>query len=146
MRALRALFNFAAGKYEDSEGRSLIIDNPVKRLSQTRAWYRIERHQTFIKAHELAPWYQGIEALENEILRDYLLLIVSTGLRRHEAAKLRRNQVDFRARTLTITDTKNHEAHTLSLSDYLLDLLHRRLESTTNDFVFPGTDAGGYII
>jgi integrase len=146
MRVLRALFNFAAGKYEDSEGRSLIIDNPVKRLSQTRAWYRIERRQTFIKAHELAPWYQGIQALENEILRDYLLLIVFTGLRRQEAAKLRRDQVDFRARTLTITDTKNHEAHTLPLSDYLLDLLHRRLESTTNNFVFPGTGAGGYII
>jgi hypothetical protein len=27
MRVLRALFNFAAGQYEDSEGRSLITDN-----------------------------------------------------------------------------------------------------------------------
>jgi hypothetical protein len=78
MRVLRAIFNFAAGKHEDSQGRSLIIDNPVKRLSQTRAWYRVERRQTFIKAHELAPWYEGIQKLENEILRDYLLLIIFT--------------------------------------------------------------------
>lgn len=62
------------------------------------------------------------------------------------AAKLRRDQIDFRARTLTITGTKNHEAHTLLFSDYLLDLPHRRLESTTSNFVFPGTGAGGYII
>lgn len=41
MRVLRALFNFAAGQYENAEGRSLILENPVKRLSQTRAWYRI---------------------------------------------------------------------------------------------------------
>ncbi len=54
MRVLRALFNFAAGQYEDSQGHSLITENPVKRLSQTRAWYRVERRQTFIKAHELA--------------------------------------------------------------------------------------------
>ncbi|WP_192877394.1 hypothetical protein [Legionella pneumophila] len=27
-------------------------ENPVKRLSQTRAWYRVERRQSFIKAHE----------------------------------------------------------------------------------------------
>jgi integrase len=146
MRVLRALFNFAAGKYEDSQGRSLIIDNPVRRLSQTRAWYRVERRQTFIKAHELVPWYEGIQKLENETFRDYLLLIVFTGLRRQEAAKLRRDQVDFKARSLTITDTKNHESHTLPLSDYLLGLLHHRLESTTSDFLFPGPGAGGHII
>ncbi len=46
----------------------------------------------------------------------------------------------------TITDTKNHEAHTPPLSDYLLDLLHRRLENTASNFGFPGTDAGAYII
>lgn len=69
-----------------------------------------------------------------------------SGLRRQEAAKLRRDQVDFKARSLTITDTKNHESHTLPLSDYLLDLLDRRLQSTTSDFVFPGPGAGGHII
>lgn len=146
MRVLRALFNFAAGKYEDSEGRSLITDNPVRRLSQTRAWYRVERRQTFIRAHELAPWFAGIQTLENVTLRDYLLLIIFTGLRRQEAAKLRWSQVDFKAKTLTITDTKNHQSHTLPLSDYLLELLQRRHHDSTGDFVFPGSGAGGYII
>jgi integrase len=146
MRVLRALFNFAAGKYEDSQGKSLILDNPVKRLSQTRAWYRVERRQTFIKAHELVSWYAGIQKLENETLRDYLLLIVFTGLRRQEAAKLRWNQIDFKAKTLRITDTKNHEAHTLPLSDYLYDLLHSRYQIKTSDFVFTGSGASGHII
>ncbi len=86
MRLLRALFNFAAGQYEDAQGHSLITDNPVKRLSQTRAWYRVERRQTYIKPHELAAWYQGVIKLENTTLRDYLLLSLFTGLRRNEAA------------------------------------------------------------
>lgn len=146
MRVLRALFNFAAGQYEDSQGRSLITDNPVKRLSQTRAWYRIERRQTFIKAHELAPWYQGVSQLDNEILRDYLLLILFTGLRRQEAAKLNWDQINLRAKTLTIADTKNHETHTLPLSDFLFELLKSRKNSTKSNFVFPGNGAGGYII
>ena len=51
MRLIRALFNFAAGQYEDLQGRSLISENPTKRLSQTRAWYRVDRRQTFIKSH-----------------------------------------------------------------------------------------------
>jgi integrase len=88
MRFLRALFNFAIGKYEDAQGRSLIADNPVKRLSQTRAWYRVERRQTFIKSHELKNWYKGVQQLENNTFRDYLLLIIFTGLRRQEACRL----------------------------------------------------------
>jgi len=146
MRILRALFNFAAGKYEDSQGRSLITDNPVKRLSQARAWYRIERRQTYIKSHELKKWYQGIQVLKNETLRDYLLLILFTGLRRQEAAQLRWNQVDLKAKTLTVTDTKNSKAHTLPLPDYLHKLLKARKQQATSIFVFSGPGEKGYII
>lgn len=146
MRLLRALFNFAAGQYEDAQGRSLVIENPVKRLSQTRAWYRVERRQTFIKAHELAPWYAGVQRLENETLRDYLLLIILTGLRRQEAATLSWDQVDLKAKTLTVLDTKNHESHTLPLSNYLYELLLSRSQKRSNEYVFPGTGAAGHII
>lgn len=146
MRILRALFNFAAGQYEDAQGRSLITENPVKRLSQSRSWYRIDRRQTYIKSHELASWYQGVQILENKTVRDYLLLIIFTGLRRQEAAKLRWEQVDLKAHTLTIADTKNNQPHTLPLSDYLHTLLSQRKENSTNEYVFPGAGTGGYII
>lgn len=146
MRLLRALFNFAAGQYEDIQGKSLITENPVKRLSQTRAWYRVERRQTFIKTHELAPWYAGVQQLQNEIFRDYLLLILLTGLRRQEAATLRWDQVDLNAKTLTVLDTKNHESHTLPLSSYLYELLLSRSPKRINEYVFPGAGAAGHII
>lgn len=146
MRLLRALFNFAAGQYEDTQGQSLVTDNPVKRLSQTRAWYKIERRQTYIKSYELAPWYQGIELVQNEILRDYLLLILFTGLRRQEAATLTWEQIDLTIKTLTILETKNSEIHILPLSDYLHHLLAQRFQSKTNQYVFPGTGAAGHII
>ncbi len=146
MRVLRALFNFGAGQYEDSQGRSLIPENPVKRLSQTRAWYRIERRQTFIKSHELAPWYEALDQLLNKTLRDYLLLIMLTGLRRQEAASLKWDQVDLTGKTLTVLDTKNHDPHTLPLSDYLYELLKFRKQQQTNEYVFPGTGAAGHIV
>jgi integrase len=89
MRVLRALFNFASGQYEDAQGKSLVTENPVIRLSQTRALYRIERRQSYIKSHELKAWYAGLQTTQNEALRDYLLLILLTGLRRQEAATLK---------------------------------------------------------
>jgi integrase len=146
MRLLRAIFNFAAGQYEDAKGLSLIPENPVKRLSQTRAWYQVKRRQTFIKSHELAAWYQGVMKLENKILQDYLLLLLFTGLRRQEAAKLRWKDIDLKSKTLVIENTKNQQAHMLPLSDFLYELLLARYRQATNEYVFPGTGSNGYII
>jgi integrase len=122
------------------------VENPVKRLSQTRAWYRVDRRQTFIKSHELEIWHQGLQSLKNDTLQDYLLLILFTGLRRQEAAKLRWKDIDFKAKSLTIADTKNNEAHTLPLSDYLHELLSARQQKISGEFIFPGSGAAGYII
>lgn len=153
MRLLRAIFNFGAGQYEDAKGKALIAENPVKRLSHTRAWYRVERRQTIIKAHELPVWYHAVAALSDEritgksdIIRDYLLLLLFTGLRRQEAARLRWSQVDLTARTLTIVDTKNHENHILPLSDFLFELLSNRKQKATSNYVFPGEGKGGYLV
>lgn len=151
MRLLRALFNFAAGQYEDSAGRSIVLENPVKRLSHTRAWYRIDRKQTIIKAHELADWYKALCQVKDirstgksEVLVDYFLLLLFTGLRREEAASLKKSQVDLKSKTITITQTKNHLTHVLPLSDFLYELLKNRYELTTSEFIFPGNGKSGY--
>jgi integrase len=153
MRFLRALFNFAAGEYEDGKGRSLILENPVKRLSHTRAWYRIERRQTVIKSHKLPAWYEAVIQVRDErstgksaALRDYFLLIIFTGLRREEAARLTWDQVDLKAKTLTIADTKNHLPHILPLSDFLFNLLTLRKDHAVSNYVFPGDGRAGYIV
>ncbi len=153
MRVLRALFNFASARYEDPEGRPLIPDNPVRRLSQTRAWYRQRRRDTIIKTHELPAWFKAVRALADEdpegqgrIVADYLLLMLFTGLRRGEAATLTWQDVDLKARTLTVRDTKNREDHTLPLSEFLHELLQERREITTGSHVFPGTGTSGYLI
>jgi integrase len=144
MRVLRALFNFAAEIYEDEEGRTLFPDNPVKRLSKTKSWFDVERKQTIIKEHELKPWFDAVLSLSlddgsnYETARDYLLMLMLTGMRKTEAAKLLWDNVDFQHRTLKIVDTKNSKPHTLPLSQYLYDLLENRYAMRTQErFVFP---------
>lgn len=53
MRVLRALINHAMSKYEDAKGNPIMLMNPVERLSQTRAWYKVERRRNLIKPHQL---------------------------------------------------------------------------------------------
>ncbi len=152
MRFLRALFNFAIAQYEDGNGNAILRENPVIRLTQTRAWYRVDRRQTVIKPHELEPWFNAIMNLKNdpisqnrETIRDYLLLILFTGLRREEAASMIWHNVDLQSKTLKVTDTKNHLDHTLPLSDFLYDLLQQRKNSAINEYVFQRANGTGYI-
>ncbi len=152
LRLLRAVFNFAMARYEDTKGRPIILENPVKRLSQTRAWYRVDRRTSLIKEHELPAFFEGLTKLvetgttsNDDVMMDYLLLLLFTGLRKKEAATIKWEYVDFKDKTLHIPDTKNNEPLTLSLSDYLIEMLESRFESRVNDYVFPGKSIAGYL-
>lgn len=94
----------------------------------------------------MKDWYQGVQKLENEAVRDYFILVIFTGLRRLEAASLRWGQVDLKAKTLKIIDTKNNVPHTLPLSTHLCNLLQARKARTKSDFVFPAPSATGHIM
>ncbi len=162
LRLLRALYNFAAAAYDDTEGHPLIPVNPVNVLTQTRAWYPKVRRRSVITRAQLPAWYEAVLALRKQLknpkkpeqapdpdaalVSDYLLLLLFTGLRRNEAASLRFDQIDFIDRTLLIPDTKNGEPLTLPLSDYLIELLEHRALETVGAFAFPGGGKLGHLI
>ncbi len=147
MRFLRSLMNFASGQYEDRNGQPLVKDNPVTVLTKTKSWYRVERRQTIIKPHELSAWFAAVNNLNGSQVQDYLILLLFTGLRRQEAMKLQWNQVDLKAKTLTIIDTKNRNPLTLPLGPFILKLLKdRKRNATDSSFVFPGSGKTGHLV
>ncbi len=125
MRLLRALFNFAKIKYEDSLGNSFIAENPVSRLSATRSWYRTKRRKTYIKNYQLQNWYNANIKLNNDMISDYLLFVLLTGLRRNEAAQLKWSNIDLKDKTLILPDPKNRHEHKLPLSSHVHEILVR---------------------
>jgi len=145
MRVLRAVFNYSQSKYEDAKGRPIIQINPVDRLNQTRAWYRIKRKETLIRPHQLADWYKATLLLNQETTRDYLYFVLMTGLRRSEASKLKWSDVDLVGRMFTIKETKNHQTHSLPLSVFLHNLLNRRQQEAETKYVFPSSSERGYL-
>ena len=136
-RYLRALLNFAAGRYTDTEGHPILTDNAVKVLSRARSWYRVERRQSVIQPHQIAAWWQAVQSLRNTAHRDYFITLLLTGLRKEEARGLAWDDVDFTARTLTVHGTKNHSSHTLPMGPYLAQLLNTR--ERLGDTVFTST-------
>lgn len=152
MRVLRAVLNFARVKYEDAGGRSLLPENPVSRLTQTRAWFPEVRRRGVIRDDDFPKWFRAVQDLgldgtyKGPVVRDFLLLVLFTGVRREEAARLRWQHVDLKARVLTIPDTKNGEPLTLPLSVFVTELLARRRDAGVVGYVFPGEGASGHIV
>ncbi len=149
MRLLRGIFNFAIAQYEDEEGQPLITVNPVSRLTHTRAWYRVPRRQTLVRAVQLPAWMKAVNALRADsnpqarTVADYLLVLLFTGLRRQEAARLKWADVDLTGRTLIIRDTKNYQPLELPLSEFLHELLSNREATALTEYVFPGEGEPG---
>ena len=81
------------------------------------------------------------------IARDYFQVLLLTGMRKTECAKLLWDNVDFQQKTLKIVDTKNSKPHILPLSDYLHDMLKAAHNRRAQDkFVSPSTSTNnGYV-
>ncbi len=152
MRLLRALFNFAIGKYEDGEGAPVIVDNPVKRLSAVRAWNTIERRRTLIRLHQMPAWFDAVERLRSlddaaPVVADWLEFLILTGCRRTESLSLTWEEVNLPARFFRLPDTKNRQVHELPLSDRLHAILESRYPGRgAVGFVFPGKKTGTHLI
>lgn len=141
---LGALFNFARARYE-LHGRPLVEDNPVRRLSATRAWCDLPKRQGYLPPAKLGAWWTATEFLA-PTPRDLLRLLLLTGLRKNEGATLRWVNVDLTAKTLHVPETKNRRPLTLPLSDYLVALLTARLteaQATGSPYVFPSPTGNG---
>lgn len=84
--------------------------------------------------------------MKNENMRDYLLFLLFTGLRRNEAARIKWKLVNFPEKVYRIIDTKNKIDAVFPMSDYLFTLFKRRKKDAINDYVFPGEGKGGYLV
>jgi integrase len=140
MRVLRVLWNFIAERTPD------LGPNPVRRLK--RQWYKEERRERMVSTDELRAFYAAVRALPNPVARDYLLLLLFTGLRRTEAATLRWTDVDLTERVIRLPArrTKAKRKLDLPMSDFVHDLLVARRGLGDAVFVFPSSGKGGHIV
>lgn len=145
-RTLRSVLNYASAKYETGKGLSILPENPVKRISQTRSWYKVERRTGHLKPHQLHAWFDAVLGIDNDTIKDYLVFVLLTGTRKDESAKLQWLDVDLTDNSYILRDPKNHRPIQLPLSDYLAAMLRNRKANSTGAFVFPGEGARGYLV
>lgn len=141
MRALRALYNFAADRAPPANP---MPPNPVK---LKKAWLPVERRTRSVVVEELPKFYKAVCALPSTVARDYLLLLLFTGLRRREAAALRWEEVDLKARVIRLPAARAKAGKKLDLpmSDFVHDLLVARRAIGDAKWVFPANSKSGHL-
>jgi integrase len=125
----------------------VIIHNPVEAVREVRGreWSPRKRRMTYIEPKNLPAWFKAVSEYDNPKGQDYMLLLLYTGLRKMEAARLKWSDIDFKTKTFTFTPEKkrcekpedDQVTMPLSVQAYRL-LLHRKAQGWENEYIFPG--------
>ena len=156
MRLVRALFNYAIGQYEDSQGEPLFVHNPVMRITSQKLWFKEKIRQDTVMKYDLKKWYEGVMGLplhkrnihsvnSSEVVRDFLIFEMFSGLRRNEVLEMKWSDIDFQNHSFTLEDTKNNTSHSLPLNFKLDEVLERRKIDSNNPYIFQGLKPNGHL-
>lgn len=104
----------------------LQLENPFHKLAAAGLMpERSKPRARILREDDLAKWREGVDKT-GEIPRDYLLLLIFTGLRRNECCNLLRENIDFGIGIVSIPDTKNGKPHSLPITPLMDEILQRR--------------------
>lgn len=111
--------------------------NPVAKVKQLRennavVRYLSEEEEAALKAHSSPEFWRKVE------------IAFLSGLRQGEQFGLRRSDLDFRAKVITVRESKHGEARRVPMSERLEALFREQLATHTGDWVFPGRDEGAH--
>ena len=134
MRALRAVFKYVAPN----------DPNPVVLRGR---WFHLTPRQRRVKGDDLAKFYAAVDALPTPVHRDYLKLVLFTGLRRREATGLLWSDVDFSDGIIRLPShrVKNGRLFDVPMTDLVRDLLVARRAIGDTKWVFPADSKSGHI-
>ena len=118
MRRFSAVYNRALRQHPE------LPASPVGNVDK----FDVEPPRTAIPKESLPAWWDAIGKADNAVRRDYLRLLLFSGLRRESAAAIEWTDVDLDRAELFVREVKGgvRKQFTLPLSDYAVELLRTR--------------------
>ena len=150
-RNLRAFINYAMGAYQ-SEGVSIISENPVKAISDLKIWNHVEPRSGRIPTEKIGAAWNALQELRtapeqtpiSRTMADAVTFLFLTGARWSEMASLTLDRVNLEEASWHIPDPKNRKPVTFPLSDAAVDILKDRPQK--GEYVSPARTATGHIV
>ncbi len=150
-RYLSAVFNSfasddAAGEKLMPQGNPVLVlkDKKLRRALQPKERYLDNKvRQGLLERLTQSLHYQYAGSINQEDA-DLAWLLIHTGLRIDEARLLKWSEVSLTDRFFTVLDTKNHQKHTLPMTNSIYSMLSRKFEyrarqakSMQSPYIFP---------
>ncbi len=144
MRILSTILNFAMA--EEIEGQRLLVENPVEVLAQKKIDRTVKPRVRYLGHEALWMVVRTIECMANTAVRDWLLLLLYSGIRRNEGLSLPWKNVNLDLKYFVVEDTKNRLDHVVPMSGSVFELFSNRKEASSNSpWVFPATRGAGHL-
>lgn len=129
VRRLSSIFNKAS--YWGWEG-----NNPAKGIHQ----FKEKSRDRFIFPSEMPYLMQAVYQEESDMLKDYILLLLFTGVRKTNLLTMKWEQINWEMNEWRIPDTKNGEPLHLPIVPQAMDILRSRRQGANSIWVFPQED------
>jgi len=119
-------------------------DNPVRGITKFSEFSR----ERVLREDEIGSFFRCLNEEPRDQFYDFIMLLILTGQRKGNVLAMRWQDIDLTAKTWTIPGElmKNGQTMTIALTEMEIGILARRLNSKTNDFVFPSIGKRGYYI
>jgi len=116
-------------------------ENPTQGIRK----FREKSRDRFLQPDELPRFFAALDAEDNQMARDYIMLSLLTGARKSNVLAMRWDQVVFERAEWRIPETKNGDPLTVPLSRNALEILESRRQGTNSEWVFPvGNSKSGH--
>lgn len=76
-----------------------------------------------LQKEQLLPWFKSASTYQNKVLSAYFQVLLLTGSRREEMLALKWSDIDFRWKSISLTQTKGGEPRIIPLTPYVASLL-----------------------
>jgi len=116
--------------------------NPIVGIKK----FREKSRERFLQGDELPRFFKALEDEQNRDLADFFMLSLLTGARRANVLSMRWQDISIERATWAIHETKNGSSQIVPIGTEAIAILVERLQSKTNDWVFPSsTSKSGHL-
>jgi len=117
-------------------------ENPASSIPK----YKINSRTRKIEDHEIQKFLQVIFEDKNKTVKDIILLLLLTGVRKSQVLSMSWNDIDLDNKQWHLKDTKNNTPQVVELVDSAIEILTKiKTNQENNKFVFPSDSKSGHI-